>query len=294
MILSLLTLNSKSLGKQTEVNVLLPAVIDKPLRTLWLLHGMRDDHSGWLRKSFIEVLADKYGIAIVMPNGDLSFYVDMIYGGDYCSWIGEELPEKLQKLLPFSPKKEDNFISGISMGGYGAFYIAMNRPERFHAAASLSGPMRIDWINRTLTNRRLAEAAADGDREGITRECKSWAESQGIPQLLVNSLAEMSSPLTVKLFEAMFGINPILTGNHYDIFHLAEELKNKKGALKLLAWCGEHDYHYESNLLFRDHAAESGLNYHLITGEGAHTWEYWNRVIPHMMKCFFGDSDPSL
>ncbi|GHT77112.1 esterase [Spirochaetia bacterium] len=290
MILLSMSLYAQSLGKQTEVNVFLPgdAASDNPVRVLWLLHGMSDDHTGWIRRSCIEVLADAYGVAVVMPNADLSFYVDMTVGGDYCTWISGELPRKLCKILPLSAKPEDNFIAGISMGGYGAFHIALNNPEKFNTAISLSGPMRIDWINRILTDKTLAEIYASGDKNRIALTCKSYAENNKLPELLVNSLIEMSNSRTIRAFEAMFGMDPVLTGNHYDLFYLAQTMHDRKLPLKLIAFCGEQDYHYVSNILFKEFAEKSGLSYHVTTGDGAHQWDYWNRVIPVMLEMLFG------
>jgi S-formylglutathione hydrolase FrmB len=285
MILSTVSLHSQSLGKKTEVNVLLPANSGarKPFRVLWLLHGMGDDHSGWLRQSLIENLGEQYNMGLVMPNGDLGFYVDMAFGGDYCTWIARELPEKLTALFPLSSRPEDNFIAGISMGGYGAFYIAMNNPEKFNTAASLSGPMRIDWINAILTDRKLAETHASGNGGLVEREAKAYSESRGISELLVRSLMEMSGERTIRLFGAMFGVNPVLAGNRYDLFYCARQLIERKSPLRLMAFCGEQDYHYSSNMLFSEFVKDS-LGYSLVRGEGAHTWEYWNRVIPLMLE----------
>ena len=62
-----------------------------------------------------------HGLALVVVTGDRSFYVDKPEWGDnYGKFIGEELVEITRSLLPLSRKKEDTFIGGISMGGFGA------------------------------------------------------------------------------------------------------------------------------------------------------------------------------
>jgi S-formylglutathione hydrolase FrmB len=289
MILINMSLYSESLGKKSSVNVLLPNNSDsgKRIKVLWLLHGMSDDHNGWLRCSNIEVLAEKYGIGVVMPNADLSFYVNMVYGGDYFTWISGELPQKLTGLLPLSDKPEDNYIAGISMGGYGAFYIAMNAPAKYNTAVSLSGPMRIEWINKVLTDERLAEIYAKKDSGLIEKESRAYSQRHDIPELLVGSLMEMSGSRTARAFNAMFGVDPVLEGNHYDIFYLAKKLHECNSTLKTMAFCGEQDYHYVSNIQFRDFAKDTNISYSLVTGSGAHTWQYWNGVIPVMMEDLF-------
>ena len=52
-----------------------------------------------------------------MPDGYNSHYVDNPWGGNYYSYLTKELPEMLRSLLPLSAKRENNFITGLSMGG---------------------------------------------------------------------------------------------------------------------------------------------------------------------------------
>lgn len=111
---------------------------------LYLLHGMSDDHSIWLRRTSIERYVSELGIAVVMPNADLSFYTDMKIGGRYWTYISQELPEICRGFFPrISPKREDTFAAGLSMGGYGAMKLGLLCPERFSAVASLSGCLDI-------------------------------------------------------------------------------------------------------------------------------------------------------
>ena len=111
--------------------------------TLLLLHGMSDDHSIWLRRTSIERYASECGLAVVMPAVQRSFYTDMAHGPRYWTFISEEIPELARGILPLSDRREDNFVAGLSMGGYGAFKLALRRPEAFAAAASLSGALDV-------------------------------------------------------------------------------------------------------------------------------------------------------
>ena len=111
---------------------------------LYLLHGKSDDHSIWLRRTSIERYVSTMGIAVVMPNADLSFYTDMKIGGKYWKYISEELPAICRGFFPrISPKREDTFAAGLSMGGYGAMKLGLRCPDRFAAVASLSGCLDI-------------------------------------------------------------------------------------------------------------------------------------------------------
>jgi len=141
---------SESLGLSTSMTVILPqktmsqigmeGVASKgKFPTLYLLHGLSDDHTIWLRRTSIERYVAPLGLAVVMPAVHRSFYNDMEHGMKFWTFVSEELPALAQSFFPLSHKREDNFVAGLSMGGFGAFKLAFNKPEKFAAAASLSG-----------------------------------------------------------------------------------------------------------------------------------------------------------
>jgi len=146
MILNTLHYMSPALGMNTTVNVLLPqgnyganfGFNGSQFRTLYLLHGLSDDETIWLRRTSIERYAEKYGICVVMPRGDRSFYCDIPYGSAYFRYISEELPEVIANTFNVSRRREDNFAAGLSMGGYGALKLGLRLPERFALAAAMS------------------------------------------------------------------------------------------------------------------------------------------------------------
>lgn len=107
--------------------------------TLYLLHGMSDDHSIWLRRTSIERYAAEKGVAVVMPCADLSYYTDMAMGEKFWQFIAKELPALCRSLFPqLSPRREDTFVAGLSMGGYGALKCGLRASETFSCAAGLS------------------------------------------------------------------------------------------------------------------------------------------------------------
>lgn len=115
---------------------------DRKYQTLYLLHGLSDDHTIWQRRTAIERYAP-YGLAVIMPEVHRSFYTDMAYGNKYWTYISEELPYLCRSFFHLSDAREDNFTAGLSMGGYGAFKLALSHPDRYMAAASLSGAVDI-------------------------------------------------------------------------------------------------------------------------------------------------------
>ncbi|MDT9723864.1 esterase family protein [Xylanibacillus composti] len=114
---------------------------DSKHQTLYLLHGYTDDDSIWTRRTSIERYVAPLGLAVVMPNVHKSFYTDMKYGDKYWTFLTEELPMLARSFFPLSEKREDNFVAGLSMGGYGAFKWALRCPDQISAAASLSGAL---------------------------------------------------------------------------------------------------------------------------------------------------------
>lgn len=147
---------SESLGMQTEVYVVIPQQSSvgeigiennakrEKYKCLYLLHGLSDDHSIWLRRTSIERYATEYGICVVMPCGGRSFYTDMKYGMNYYTYIAKELPRIIREFLNVSEKREDNFVAGLSMGGYGALKIGLRECDSFCAAAGLSSCIDIN------------------------------------------------------------------------------------------------------------------------------------------------------
>jgi len=111
------------------------------LPVLYLLHGMSDDHTIWQRRTSIERYVENRQLAVIMPNVHRSFYTDTQYGHRYYTFVSEELPRIAQSLFHLSEQRDDTFVAGLSMGGFGAFKLALTHPERFAAAASLSGAL---------------------------------------------------------------------------------------------------------------------------------------------------------
>jgi putative tributyrin esterase len=172
---------SEVLGLSSSMNVILPQQTFAQIGmsgnvraakhpTLYLLHGLSDDHTVWLRRTSIERYAAELGLAIVMPAVHRSFYHDMAYGLNYWTFISQELPAIARSFFPLSELREDNFVAGLSMGGYGAFKLALNCPEQFAAAASLSGTLiaegtfdRYPADARLIYNNREDIAGSDSD-----------------------------------------------------------------------------------------------------------------------------------
>lgn len=120
---------------------------NKKYQTLYLLHGSYGDCTDWGRLSSVERYAQQHCLAVVMPSAENSSYLNMDYGEAYLDYIGRELPAFLRIMFPLSEKREDTFIAGLSMGGYGAWRVGLEYPEQYGAIASLSGGMQMRKIH---------------------------------------------------------------------------------------------------------------------------------------------------
>ena len=181
---------SEALEVGTSMTVLLPQATEAQVGVasaetkqdafpvLYLLHGLSDDHTAWLRYTSIERYASAAGLAVVMPAVGRSFYADEASGHRYWTYLSEELPELVESFFRVSQRREDTYVAGLSMGGYGAVKLALTHPERFAAAASLSGaldvvslaaqPERRDFFDRVFgrearPRRRPVCSAGEGD-----------------------------------------------------------------------------------------------------------------------------------
>ena len=107
-----MSLRSRVLDVDTVVNVVIPydhfdrEGRPKPFtRTLYLLHGLRQNADAWQRMSSAERFANYYGYALIMPDAQRSFYTDMAHGPRFFTYLTEELPEIMQAMfkIPADP-----------------------------------------------------------------------------------------------------------------------------------------------------------------------------------------------
>jgi putative tributyrin esterase len=214
-------------------------------RTLYLLHGHSDDHTAWQRWTSIERYAEAYNLAVVMPAVHLSFYTDMVYGPKYWQFISEEVPTLVRDMFSLSSKREDNFVAGLSMGGYGAFKLALTHPERFAAAASLSGAVDI---------REVVKSHNDPAN-------KVW-------------LAEMRN---------VFGDLSKVPNSQHDLFTLAKKVAKAPVKPRLYQCCGTEDFLIADNVRFRDFVRKLPLDLTYEEGPGEHNWFYWDKMIQNVL-----------
>lgn len=132
---------SETLKKQVAMEALLPDRGDGPFPVLYLLHGLSDDHTMWLRRTRLEMYVSEAPLIVVMPDGYRGFYTDHNEGQAYGEYIAEDVVGFADKFLPTVKSRDARGIGGLSMGGYGAVRLAMRYPEKFGSAHSHSGAL---------------------------------------------------------------------------------------------------------------------------------------------------------
>ncbi|WP_049945428.1 alpha/beta hydrolase [Butyrivibrio sp. AC2005] len=118
---------------------------EPPYKTVYFLPGYSGDYSSIITMLGIRKQAELKGLAIVMPNGQNAFYIDHPErNANYSKFIGEELIERTRDMFRLSDKREDTYIAGISMGGYGALLNGIRYHDVFSKVAAFS-PAANPW-----------------------------------------------------------------------------------------------------------------------------------------------------
>lgn len=152
-----LVVYSSSMGKEIKNVVITPDTYTSngnAYSVVYLLHGAGGDHKAWLGKApGIKAYADQYNVILVCPDGHgTSWYFDSPIDSKmkYETYISSELVSQIDKTYRTLSNKEHRAISGYSMGGHGALYLAFKHLDVFGVAGSMSGgvdirPFPLGW-----------------------------------------------------------------------------------------------------------------------------------------------------
>lgn len=249
---------SKSLMRTVPMNVILPVDKlafpgmpvreDKPFKTLYLLHGVFGNYTDWISGTNLLRWAEENDLAVVMPSGDNMFYVDQPEAHNlYGEFVGEELVEITRKMFPLSHKREDTFIAGLSMGGYGAIRNGLKYHETFGAIAGLSPALIVDDMDKRT------------DDTFFFLESRSYAQS-------------------------CFGDLSKLVNSDKNPKWLAKKLVEEKVEVpKIYLACGQQDMLLSNTAGFRDYLTKLGIAVMYEEGPGGHDWDFWNTYIKKVL-----------
>ena len=238
---------SSIIGKQTEMQVILPSVGEPPFATLYLLHGMSGDSTNWLRHSRLEWYLRNLPLMAVLPDGDRGFYTDNEAGPAYARHIGEELPAFVERNLPAKPSRGARAIGGYSMGGYGALRVALGYPDRFCSVHSHSG---------TLMRLNLNLSPGQARKDAVLRK---------------------HPPEFVDELRRVFGRRPM--GTRHDLIALVRRARRRARHQRLpriLIDCGTEDSLLEHSRDFHRRLVDENVPHTYREFPGAHDWDYWD------------------
>lgn len=228
-----------------------------PFKTLYLLHGIFDSDPDWVCGTRVQAWATYKNLAVVMPSGENSFYVDHPHSSrNYGTYIGEELVEFTRRTFPLSPRREDTFIGGLSMGGYGAIVNGLKYPETFSAVCALSSGLILD----------------------------SMMENTQYTDFIMTNKG---------FYESIFGDLSQVRGGPADYDALAEKTAASPCRPRFYLACGTDDHLLAVNRKFKDHLLSLGYDVTYEEGPGGHEWYFWDRYILKSLEWLPLDGNPS-
>ncbi|MDD3430211.1 MAG: alpha/beta hydrolase-fold protein [Oscillospiraceae bacterium] len=256
-----LKMRSNALQQRVEVTLYFPT--DLPVETglntpkgvLYLLHGYTNCGSDWLSMTAAGRYAADNSLILVMPDMHNSFYADMVYGGNYYTYITEELPAFLHSMMRLPTGRENTFVAGLSMGGYGALLLGLSRPDLYSAAASFSGAVDVQYMLDIANQYPQAEAAC------------------------------------ADMFDAIYGQH-VTVPPQYNLLALAQKAAQlpKQQQPRIMCTVGLQDHEpyfiYEQNQNFKATMEKLPLAYHYMEWEGRHEWNFWDRSLCEAIDYF--------
>lgn len=255
---------SEILEMETNLCVIIP---DERLKkgergkTLYLLHGYGGTATSWLRSSNIEALANKYHLAVVMPEVGYSYYQDMVYGKKYFTYLTKELPVYMENLFPISRCGKDRYVIGCSMGGYGALRCVLSLPENYAAGAGIASVPDINWLkNPVLFN----FSEKDGPYVGYENRRKEAA--------------------------AILGTIPEITPQQ-DLYYLAQQMSASQSKSKVISICGTSDGLLSENQKLAEYLNELKINFIFKTLEGKHDSELFQKGLALALELIFDSEE---
>ncbi len=255
---------SKTLKRQVSFRAILPTEnFELPYPTLYLLHGLTDDSSAWLYNTRIRMWAEQMGLAVILPSGENSFYLDVPVKdgcyGDFGEYIGRELVAVTRKMFPLSHKREDTFIGGLSMGGYGACRNGLKYCDTFGKVAMLSAAVHF----------------FENSREWVHAEGNTIGELQCIGDLDTMEHTDRNPRFLMEQIQAQ---NAADGQNRFPDFYVA---------------CGTEDHLIGANRSISAALKEAGARVTYEDGPGIHDWYFWDTYIQHVLKWLEISASPS-
>ncbi len=223
------------------------AIVKDAFPVVYLLHGAYGNYHSWTRFSSVERYAQEHQCVLVMPSAENSFYHNLRDGRNYYDFFVDELRYNVNKIFPVSTKREDTYVAGFSMGGYGAWYLALRRPDLFAKAASMSGALDLAFLHGMERYRNADKPI-------------NWRNIVDDPDHIAGTSADL-----IALYDGLVS-------------------NGTQNIPALYQSCGTEDVLYELNLSMRDRLQKRGCDLTYHSDKGDHSWDFWDRDIQNVLQ----------
>ncbi len=146
---------SAALGREMPYRVFLPEKIAPGMKlpVVYLLHGGGGEFRDWSNYSDVSQYA-RQGIILVMPEGNFSYYVNAVDRPEdrYEDYLAHDLIADVESRFPAERGGAHRAIAGVSMGGFGAVYLALRHPNEFVFAGAISAAIEVTQRRFNLIN----------------------------------------------------------------------------------------------------------------------------------------------
>ncbi len=162
MAFATINYHSRSLKKASSFNVVFPddPATPRPWSVYYLLHGLSDDHTIWMRRTSIERYAGGLPLVVVMPDGGRGWYTNAADGlSDYEDDLIDDVVGLVDRTFPVRAERAGRAIGGLSMGGYGAVKLGLKHHDRFASVNSHSGALGFPRLPVEKARERTPEFA---------------------------------------------------------------------------------------------------------------------------------------
>ena len=140
---------SQKMNREIKAVVVLPhQYFDNPtdsFPSVYVLHGASGDYSNWPKKKNLEQVATQYGVVMICPDGQDSWYFDSPIDPkmQFETFISRELVAYVDSHYRTFRSAKMRAITGLSMGGHGALWNAFRHPDVWGSCGSMSGGVDI-------------------------------------------------------------------------------------------------------------------------------------------------------
>ena len=237
---------SQAMGRDIKNVVIVPSqYFDKNLQeqrypVLYLLHGAFGCYSDWPLKARLDSLSNEYGIIIVCPDGQDSWYVDSPVDPkmQFETYVSKELVAYIDKNYRTIAHRYMRAITGLSMGGHGAISLTFKHPDVFWSCGSMSGNMDItQYPEKWFIKDRL------GNYEENKQVWKDHAVCNLVDQLKASPLQPAPNIVIDEGLKDIFYKNNLALHDQLVEKGIDHEFYVRPGAHTWTYWINALDYH---------------------------------------------------